>query len=130
MSARQSSSVENVFAMGSIKQSVVWQKVSALHIQINKLSEKLIEDEPFGLGEQVQETIASIVSNMAAGDGPRSEERKKYGLALALTASLELETHLVVLRDLEIVAAYEIRPMLEELMEIRELLKEEIQQHA
>lgn len=116
--------------MGKIKQSTVWQKVSALHKQIKTLSEKLLEDEPFGLGEQIQETIASIVSNMAKGNAYNSEEKVRYGLALALTASLELETQLVVLGDLELIDPTEISPLLDETMHIQKLLREEIQQYA
>jgi len=116
--------------MGKFKQSLVWQKVSALDKQINMLSETLLEDEPFGLLGQVKETVDAVVSSLDAGDSLAETGKLKYHLTIALNATLELETQLVVLSDLEIADADDISPMLEDIIEIQKLLKREIQKQS
>lgn len=128
--AHKSSLIENVFVMGKFKQSLVWQKVSALDKQINMLSETLLEDEPFGLLGQVKETVDAVVSSLDAGDSLAETGKLKYHLTIALNATLELETQLVVLSDLEIADADDISPMLEDIIEIQKLLKREIQKQS
>lgn len=94
------------------------------------LSETLLEDEPFGLLGQVKETIEAVVSSLDAGDSLATTAKLKYHLTIALNATLELETQLVVLSDLEIADADDISPMLEDIIEIQKLLKREIQKQS
>lgn len=84
----------------SFKELIVWQKSFDLVKQIYKLTDQLPEKERFSLVTQMQRAAISIPSNIA--EGSERGTRKDYAqfLRIALGSSVELETQLLLCKDL------------------------------
>lgn len=84
----------------SFKELTVWQKSFNLVKQIYKLTDQLPEKERFSLVTQMQRAAISIPSNIA--EGSERDTRKDYAqfLRIALGSSVELETQLLLCKDL------------------------------
>jgi four helix bundle protein len=68
--------------------------------EIYLISEKLPKDERFGLKSQIQRAAVSIPSNIAEGASRSSEKEFRYYFEFAIGSSIELETQLILIRDL------------------------------
>lgn len=112
--------------MGDSKQSLVWQKTSALVERLNDLSEVLDDDEDFGLLNQIKESSEALSDQIAESTESVDIESKKLFYEKALTFSYELETELVVLGDLEIISPSSIVPLLNELLSVQDVLKKQL----
>lgn len=82
------------------KQLDVWQSsmrfVSALYI----LTKQFPSDERFGLTNQIQRACVSIPSNIAEGSARHSNKEYIQFLYIALGSAAEVETQLLIARDL------------------------------
>lgn len=108
----------------SFKELIVWQKSFVLVKEIYKLSKELPEQERFGLMSQMQRAAVSIPSNIA--EGSERGGRKDYiqFLRVALGSSVELETQVLLAKDLYNV---EIQEIVLHLAEIQKMLTVMIQ---
>lgn len=84
----------------SYKDLIVWQKSVILVKKVYFLTKTFPKEEIFGLTSQMRRAAVSIPSNIAEGYGRRT--RKDYGqfCSIAYGSSLELETQLVIAREL------------------------------
>lgn len=83
------------------KKLLVWQKSYDLTLQIYKLSKSFPKDELYGMTSQLRRAAASIVANIS--EGYERNHRKEYLQFLHISrGSLgEVETYLMLARDLE-----------------------------
>ncbi|MFZ1323862.1 MAG: four helix bundle protein [Candidatus Saccharimonadales bacterium] len=83
----------------SYKDLVVWQKSFELARRVYALSGKLPKFEQYGLASQLQRSAVSIPSNIAEGQQRNSSGEYKQFLGVAKGSSAELETQLLLLKD-------------------------------
>jgi four helix bundle protein len=96
----------------------VWIRAIEIVTKIYKLSELLPDTEKFGLKSQIQRAAVSIPSNIAEGASRNSEIEFKRFLEIATGSAFEVETQLIVIRNLKMIHE-------EKLKEIFELLSAE-----
>lgn len=91
--------------MGSFKSYqdlIVWQKSMFLVKEVYLLSANLPTDEKFGLKSQIQRSAVSIPSNIAEGWGRGYNKNFIQFLNISNGSLSELETQLILCRDLNL----------------------------
>jgi four helix bundle protein len=86
--------------MRDFRKLEIWNEGILIAKEIYLISEKLPNDERFGLKSQIQRAVVSIPSNIAEGAGRSSEKEFKHYLEIALGSSFELETQLILIKDI------------------------------
>jgi four helix bundle protein len=84
----------------SFKDLTVWQKSFALAKEIYLLSSGLPKDEQFGLISQMRRCAMSVPSNIAEGHQRNNTKEYKQFLGIAKGSAAELETQLLLTRDI------------------------------
>lgn len=78
----------------------VWQKSYELCLMVYKLTESMPTNEKYGLISQIQRSAVSIPSNIAEGQQRGTNKEFKHFLQIAKASSAELETQLLLTRDI------------------------------
>lgn len=91
--------------MHRYKDLKVWQKAIELSTEVYRITRKFPKDERFGLISQINRAVISIPSNIAEGAGRDTERDFNHFLGIALGSSFELETQLVISKELEYIEA-------------------------
>ena len=94
--------------MRNFKKYLVWQKSMILVKEVYHLVRKLPNQEKYGLVNQITRAAISIPSNIAEGCGRASEKEMKRYIEISLGSSYELETQLLVIKDVFHVDNHEI----------------------
>ena len=104
----------------SFKDLIVWQKSIILVKEVYTLLQKLPTDERFGLISQMRRSAVSIPSNIA--EGSKRGTRKDYlqFLRIANASCAELETQLVITKELYGVTVGEVDELL---IEVQKMLQ-------
>lgn len=84
----------------SYKELIVWQKSIELVKQIYKITNEFPKSEIYGLSSQMQRAAISIPSNSAEGYSRKNPKEYIQFLHIAYGSSAELETQLVIAKDL------------------------------
>lgn len=88
----------------SYKELIVWQKSILLVKEIFLLTMKFPKSELYGLVSQMRRAAISIPSNIAEGYGRRYIKEYLQFYSIAFGSSLELETQLVISKELSFVS--------------------------
>jgi four helix bundle protein len=86
----------------SYKDLIVWQKSIELVKKIFILTEKFPRSELYGIISQMRRAAISIPSNIAEGYGRRSRKEYAHSCSIAYGSALELETQLIIAKDLRL----------------------------
>ncbi len=86
--------------MKNFKQLTVWQKAMKLVVEVYKLTELLPDKEKFGLTSQLRRAAVSVPSNIAEGSSRKSDKDHVRFLEIALGSSFEVETQLLIVKEL------------------------------
>lgn len=86
----------------------IWQDAISLVKEIYSLTNDLPADERFGLVSQLNRCSISIPSNIAEGSGRTSEKEFIHFLRIAISSSYELETQLILVKEIYDVETVEI----------------------
>lgn len=78
----------------------VWQKGIDLVKEIYTITQNFPKEEQYGLTSQIRRTVVSIPSNIAEGFRRRYSREQKQFLNIALGSSAELETQLIIAKEL------------------------------
>ena len=97
--------------MSNHKELIVWQKGIALVKSIYELTKAFPREETFGLKSQMQRAAVSISSNIAEGYGRIFPKEPINFLNIALGSAAELETQLIISRELRYVSEVEYTEM-------------------
>ena len=89
--------------MRNFKELQVWQEGRILAKEIYILSKSLPDDEKFGLISQIKRCAISIPANIAEGSAKDSQKDFARYLQISLGSCFELESHLILCQDLEII---------------------------
>lgn len=99
-----------------------WKKSITLAKNIYLLSATIHTDEKFGLISQMKRASTSIPSNIAEGSGRNSDKEFNHFLAVALGSAFELQTQLILSKELGLSSESEIEKLLEDLTEIQKMI--------
>src|SRR5271157_2126516 len=83
---------------------IVWKKAYEFALKIYKITEIIPKSEQYGLTSQIRRAAVSISANIA--EGYERQHRKEYiqFLMIAKGSLGEVETYLLMLRDLKFIA--------------------------
>ena len=95
--------------MHNYKQLKVWQEAVALATEIYKLSTQFPVEERFGLQSQIRRASTSIALNIAEGTGRGTNGEFRQFLGYASGSANEVETALIISRNLEIVTDEQVK---------------------
>ena len=88
--------------MRNFKELEVWKEARILSKDIYLLTKSLPDDEKFGLNSQIKRCVISIAANIAEGSGKDSQKDFVRFLEISLGSCFELESHLILCIDLEL----------------------------
>ncbi len=86
--------------INSFKDLTVWQKSFDLVLNVYKLTDGLPKIELYGLSDQMKRSATSIPSNIAEGSKRGSRKDFKQFVRVAYGSSAELETQLLLAKEL------------------------------
>jgi four helix bundle protein len=101
---------------------IVWQKAMTLVTEIYRITMKLPKDEFFGLTSQLRRAAVSIPSNIAEGQGRLSKGEFRLFLGNARGSLSELETQIIICKNLDYIAEPEAARLLEMASEVGRIL--------
>lgn len=104
------------------KDLIVWQKSMELTRIIYTLTKRFPQGEIFGLTNQIRRAVVSIPSNIAEGFGRNSDKQFIHFLKIAKESAAELETQLLISRDLSYLTAKDAKSTLALYDEIARML--------
>jgi four helix bundle protein len=91
--------------MRKFKELKIWQEGRYLAKEIYLLSNYLPETEKFGITSQIKRCVISIPSNIAEGAAKTSQKDFGRFLQISLGSCFELESHLILCNDLNLLKA-------------------------
>lgn len=86
----------------SFRDLLVWQKSIQLATAIYRLTQAFPREEIFGLTSQMRRASVSIASNIAEGQGRIGTGEFQQFLGIARASSFELQTQLLIARNLNL----------------------------
>jgi four helix bundle protein len=106
----------------------VWSKAHSLTIGIYKATMGFPREELFGITSQMRRAASSIGANIAEGSGRRSDGELTRFLHIARGSAAELEYHLLLARDLELLSDSTHISLAKQTDEVQRMLTSLIQQ--
>jgi four helix bundle protein len=106
----------------------VWTKAHSLTLGIYKATRGFPREELFGLTSQMRRSASSIGANIAEGSGRRSDGELTRFLHIARGSAAELEYHLLLARDLELLSDITHSLLVKQTDEVQRMLTSLIQQ--
>ncbi len=106
----------------SYRDLIAWKKAMDLVTEIYRLSQSFPKEELFGLTSQIRRAAVSIPSNIAEGQGKLSRKEFRYFLGNARRSLSELETQIMIARNLEFIGEMEIKNILEQSGELGKII--------
>jgi four helix bundle protein len=99
----------------------VWEKAHALTLDIYKASKSFPRDEMYGLTSQMRRASVSIGANIAEGTCRRGDVDFARFLQIAVASASEVEYHLLLARDLNLLALADYHRLSEEAVEVKRM---------
>jgi len=106
----------------------VWTKAHSLTLGIYKATRGFPREELFGLTSQMRRSASSIGANIAEGSGRRSDGELTRFLHIARGSAAELEYHLLLARDLQLLSDITHGLLAKQTDEVQRMLTSLIQQ--
>jgi four helix bundle protein len=88
----------------SYRELVAWQKAIQLTTLVYRATKPFPQDERFGLTQQLRRSAVSVPSNIAEGQGRATTKDFLHFLSVAQGSLNELETQLILSRELDYLA--------------------------
>lgn len=108
--------------MNDYKELDVWRKAVALTTELYRLTATFPDAERYGLTSQIRRAATSIAANIAEGWGRGSRREYIQFLTIARGSLLEVETHLIISRNLGFLKSDDLVKMSEPLRDIGKML--------
>ncbi|MDY6783710.1 MAG: four helix bundle protein [Cyanobacteriota bacterium] len=105
----------------------VWEKAHRLTLSIYRTTQIFPKEETYGLTSQMRRSCASIPANIAEGCGRKGEAELARFLQIAMGSASELEYHLLLARDLNLLEAKDYESLHADVTEIKRMLTSFIQ---
>lgn len=113
--------------MKDFRELKVWQKSHQLALKVYQATATFPRDELYGLTSQIRRSCASIPANIAEGCGRGGEAELARFLQVAMGSASELEYHLLLACDLNILNGSESEQLTNEVIEVKRMLSSFIQ---
>jgi four helix bundle protein len=101
----------------------VWKLAIEFVKEVYRLTEKFPPSEIYGLTNQIRRAAVSIPSNIAEGQGRNSAKEFRQFLAIALGSVAEIETQIIIAREINFLSNEETEPLLATIDRIRKMIK-------
>jgi len=108
--------------MKDFRRLKIWERGMEIVKKTYSLSKQLPTEERFGLVSQITRAAVSIPSNIAEGSSRTTDKDKKRFVGIALGSAFELETQLLIIRELELANLAETDKLIEELHEEQRMI--------
>ena len=108
--------------MKTHKDLTVWQKAMELVMEVYEATKMFPREEIFGLTSQKRRAVVSIPSNIAEGYGRLHQREAENFLSIALGSACELETQLILSKDLGYISLDEVEQLTIEVQNIIKML--------
>ncbi|MGE8514704.1 MAG: four helix bundle protein [Chryseobacterium culicis] len=108
--------------MHNFEKLVFWQKSIELAKQVYIICSELPKDEKFGLISQIKRSAISIPSNIAEGAGRNNDNEFYHFLGIANASSFELQTQLILTRELNLLDVEKVNCLISNLNEIQRMI--------
>ena len=108
--------------MQSFKNLKVWEKAHVLALDVYRSSKSFPRDEVYGLTSQMRRSAASVGANIAEGSCRNGDCEFGRFLQIAMGSASELEYHLLLARDLELLKLLDYQRLSGEVIEVKRML--------
>ena len=108
--------------MHNFERLIFWQKSIELAKEVYIICADLPKDEKFGLISQIKRSAVSVPSNIAEGAGRNSDREFYHFLGIANASSFELQTQLILTRELNLLNAEKVNSLISNLNEIQKMI--------
>ncbi len=108
--------------MKAFKQLTVWQKSHELVLEIYRVTTKFPKEELYGLTSQIRRCSSSIPANIAEGCGRAGDAELARFLQIAMGSASELEYHLLLAYDLQILSEVDHKRLTRQVIEVKRML--------
>lgn len=99
--------------MRNFRKLKIWEQGIEIVKAIYLLYENLPSKEKFGLRSQITRAAVSIPSNIAEGCSRNSEIEFKRFLEIAMGSLFEVETHLIIINQLNLIKSEDLKSIFE-----------------
>ena len=100
----------------------IWQRSPRLTLDVYKATASIPKAERYGLTSRIRRCSASIPANIAEGCGRNGDMELARFFQIALGSASELEYHLLLAFDLNLLVESEYSALLKEVVEIKRML--------
>jgi four helix bundle protein len=108
--------------MADFKKLRVWHHARALALHAHRVAGRIRGSPYVSLRSQMIRAAMSIQANIVEGRSQQSEREFSRFLRYALASTSELECHLIMARDFDVISASDFRSLVAEVVEIRKML--------
>ena len=105
------------------KELKVWQKAYQLCLRIYEITKNFPKEERYGLVSQIRRSAISVPSNIAEGYGRKTVGEYIQALNIAYGSYCELETQVLISRDLRYIKAEDLEMLQKDLGDVERMLK-------
>ena len=113
--------------MKDLRELKVWEKAHQLTLAVYRATIFFPKEELYGLTSQTRRAYASIPANVAEGCGRGSDAEFARFLQIAMGSASELEYHLLLARDLNLLNSSDHNQLANEVTEVKRMLTSLIQ---
>jgi four helix bundle protein len=106
----------------SFRNLKVWEKAHLLTLDVYKSSRCFPREEVYGLTSQMRRSSASIGANIAEGTCRKGDVEFGRFVQIAMGSASELEYHLLLAKDLEILKCLDYERLSGEVIEVKRML--------
>jgi four helix bundle protein len=100
----------------------VWQKAHQLTLAVYQTTAEFPRNELYGLTSQLRRASASIPANLAEGCGRNGDAELARFCSIAMASASELEYHLLLARDLELIPPKDHDELSQRAVELKRML--------
>ncbi len=106
----------------SYREQFIWQRGVQIAINCYRLTEKFPKSELYGLTSQIRRSAVSVPSNITEGFGRKTQNEYIQFLHIAIGSLLELDTPLIVPKEVGLTSPEILTPLLVEVDRIQGIL--------
>ena len=108
--------------MRNFRELKVWERSHRLALEVYEATARFLRDELYGLTAQTRRSGASIPANIAEGCGRGGNADLARFLQIATGSATELEYHLLLAHDLDLLDTSDYERLSNEVTEIKRML--------
>ena len=108
--------------MKDLRTLLVWRKAHELSLAVYKSTARFPTDEKYGLTSQVKRCCVSVEANIAEGCARDGDQEFRRFLFISMGSASELDCHLLLAKDLELLPSAVYQQLFKQLSEVRLML--------